>query len=97
MKLRNISQKVISVGTAILLPDKEIKVSPEIVKTASIKALVKGGFLIIDTSEEKLEAAKETLKKAAEEKSPEESTAKSEEEESPKEKVETEKKTSRQK
>ncbi len=65
MKLKNISQKVISIGSIVLMPDKDIPITAKQAKLPSIKALTKAGFLSIDDSEEKLEAAKKEAAEAA--------------------------------
>lgn len=72
MKLKNISQKVISIGSIVLMPDKDIPITAQRAKLPSIKALIKAGFLSIDDSEEKLAAAK---KEAADKKKAEKAAA----------------------
>lgn len=71
MKLKNISQKVISIGAIVLMPDKDIQITAHKAKLPSIKALVKAGFLSIDDSEERIKAIKkeeaESARKSAEE------------------------------
>ena len=70
MKLKNISKKVIHIGTTVLMPDNELPVTAKVAGLPSIKALAKAGCLVIDDSEEKLAAAKKeaalNAKKAAE-------------------------------
>ena len=39
MKLKNISQKVISIGSIVLMPDKDIPITAQKAKLPSIKAL----------------------------------------------------------
>lgn len=85
MKLKNISQKVISIGTIVLMPDKDIQITAQKAKTPSIKALVKAGFLSIDDSEEKLEAAKKEATEAAKKQAEADAAKKAEEEAAKKE------------
>ena len=85
MKLKNISQKVISIGTIVLRPDKDIPITAQKAKTPSIKALVKAGFLSIDDSEEKLEAAKKEAAEAAKKQAEADAAKKAEEEAAKKE------------
>lgn len=92
MKLKNISQKVISIGSIVLMPDKDIPITAQKAKLPSIKALIKAGFLSIDDSEEKLEAAKKEAAEAARKQAEADAAKKAEEEAVQKEKEEAAKK-----
>lgn len=92
MKLKNISQKVISIGSIVLMPDKDIPITAQKAKLPSIKALIKAGFLSIDDSEEKLEAAKKEAAEAARKQAEADAAKKAEEEAAQKEKEEAAKK-----
>lgn len=92
MKLKNISQKVISIGSTVLMPDKDIPITAKKAKLPSIKALIKAGFLSIDDSEEKLEAAKKEAAEAARKQAEADAAKKAEEEAALKAKEEAAKK-----
>ena len=92
MKLKNISQKVISIGSIVLMPDKDIPITAQKAKLPSIKALIKAGFLSIDDSEEKLEAAKKEAAEAARKQAEADAAKKAEEEAALKAKEEAAKK-----
>ena len=92
MKLKNISQKVISIGSIVLMPDKDIPITAQRAKLPSIKALIKAGFLSIDDSEEKLEAAKKEAAEAARKQAEADAAKKAEEEAALKAKEEAAKK-----
>lgn len=47
MTVKNISQKVINIGTTILMPDKEMEVTKEVTETPAFKAMVERGYLVI--------------------------------------------------
>lgn len=47
MTVKNISQKVINIGTTILMPDKEMEATKEVTETPAIKAMVERGYLVI--------------------------------------------------
>ena len=48
MKIKNIGDKIIHVGSTVLLPEKEMKASKAVCETPAIKAFVKAGFLAIE-------------------------------------------------
>ena len=48
MIIRNIGSKVISIGTAVLMPDGELEVTDAIANTASIKAMCEKGFIAVE-------------------------------------------------
>lgn len=97
MKLKNISHKVISIGTIVLMPDKDIPITAQKAKLPSIKALVKAGFLSIDDSEEKLAAAKKEAAEEARKQAEADAAKKAEEEAALKEKEEADKKAAAEK
>lgn len=47
MELKNISEKVISVGSEIVMPDKVIDITEERAAAPSIKALIKQGYVSV--------------------------------------------------
>ena len=48
MIIRNIGSKVISIGSAVLMPDGEIEVTDAIANAASIKAMCEKGFISVE-------------------------------------------------
>ena len=48
MIIRNIGSKVISIGSAVLMPDGELEVTDAIANTASIKAMCEKGFIAVE-------------------------------------------------
>ena len=47
MTIKNISQKVINIGTTILMPDNAMKATEAVTETPAIKAMVERGYLAI--------------------------------------------------
>lgn len=47
MELKNISEKVISVGSEVVMPDKSITITEERAAAPSIKALIKQGYVSV--------------------------------------------------
>lgn len=47
MTIKNISQKVINIGTTILMPDKAMEATKAVTETPAIKAMVERGYLAI--------------------------------------------------
>lgn len=48
MKLKNVSVKVINIGTKVLMPGAEMEVSAEIAKLPAIRAMVRMGLLTVE-------------------------------------------------
>lgn len=77
MIIKNIGAKIISVGTTVLMPDTEMKVSKEIAETPAIKAFARLGFVKVEDDEaEKAAAAKKAAEEAAAKKAEEGAAAK---------------------
>lgn len=47
MELKNISEKVISIGETVVMPDHVITISEEQAATPSIKALIRQGYIYV--------------------------------------------------
>lgn len=47
MELKNISEKVISVGSKVVMPDHSITITEKRAATPSIKALIKQGYVTV--------------------------------------------------
>jgi hypothetical protein len=47
MTIKNISQKVINIGTTILMPDKAMEATKAVTETPAIKAMAERGYLVI--------------------------------------------------
>lgn len=47
MELKNISEKVINIGTTVVMPDKSITISEKQASLPSIKALAKQGYISV--------------------------------------------------
>lgn len=47
MELKNISEKVISIGTTVVMPDKSVTISEKQAFLPSIKALIKQGYVSV--------------------------------------------------
>ncbi len=75
MKLVNISNRVIGIGTVTLLPEKDVEVKKI---TPVLKALIKAGHLRLDDSDDKAKAEAEKAAKEAAEKAAAEAKAKEE-------------------
>lgn len=54
MKIKNVSEKVISIMTKVLLPDEECETSAEVVALPSVNALVEKNFLKVIADEPKV-------------------------------------------
>ena len=81
MTIKNISQKVINIGTTILMPDKTMEASKAITEAPSIKAMVERGQLAIIDEKGGKDADKAAQEKAeAEERARAEAEAKAAEE-----------------
>ncbi len=48
MKLKNISEKVISIGSSVIMPDGVITIAKERTETPAINALIKQGFVSVE-------------------------------------------------
>ena len=93
MKLKNMSVKVINIGTKVLMPGAEMEVSAEIANLPAIRAMVRMGLLTVEDN-----GAAEAAAKAAEEaKAKAEAEAKAKAEAAAKAKAEAEKKAKEQK
>lgn len=109
MKLKNVSVKVINIGTKVLMPGAEMEVSAEIANLPAIRAMVRMGLLTVEDNGAAEAAAKakaeadakakaEAEAKAAEEaKAKAEAEAKAKAEAATKAKAEAEKKAKEQK
>ena len=81
MTIKNTSQKVINIGTTILMPDKTMEASKAITEAPSIKAMVERGQLAIIDEKGGKDADKAAQEKAeAEERARAEAEAKAAEE-----------------
>lgn len=81
MTIKNTSQKVINIGTTILMPDKTMEASKALTETPSIKAMVERGQLAIIDEKGGKDADKAAQEKAeAEERARTEAEAKAAEE-----------------
>lgn len=68
MTIKNISSKVIGVGTTVLMPDQKLpNASAALVNTAAVQALIGRGFLSVDDDGAKQREFDEAVKKATEE------------------------------
>ena len=77
MTIKNTSQKVINIGTTILMPDKTMEASKAITEAPSIKAMVERGQLAIIDEKGGKDADKAAQEKAeAEERARAEAEAK---------------------
>lgn len=88
MIIRNVSQKIISIGKEVLMPGDYIHAGPELRDLPSIRAMTAHGSLAVDDSEERMaeiaekarrdahsEAQKQSAQKAGKEPAPEKAPA----------------------
>ena len=66
MIIRNIGSKVISIGSAVLMPDGELEVTDAITNTASIKAMCEKGFIAVERARKTGRPAKTASKSSTE-------------------------------
>ena len=59
MKLTNVSQRLIFVGTTMLMPDNSIDANESVVNTPGVQALIGTGMLSVDDPAAKTAAAKD--------------------------------------
>lgn len=112
MKLKNVSVKVINIGTKVLMPGAEMEVSAEIANLPAIRAMVRMGLLTVEDNgaaeaaakakaeadaKAKAEAEAKAAKAAEEAKAKAEAEAKAKAEAATKAKAEAEKKAKEQK
>lgn len=90
MKLKNTSEKIISVGTTVLMPGDEMTVNENMVRTPAISALVKRGTFAIDDTEEKIKEATDKAAEDAKKQAEKEAAEKAAAEEAAKKKAEEE-------
>ena len=76
MKLRNVSNTIISLGERVLMPGDETTISAATAENPAIKAMVKHGDFAIDDTEERIAAAAEAARKEAEKKAAEDAAKK---------------------
>lgn len=50
MKLKNIGNRIVNVGSTVLTPDSSMEISAEQAKNRSIKAYIRKGFLKLEDS-----------------------------------------------
>lgn len=84
MIIKNTGAKIISIGTTVLMPDAEMKVSKGIAETPAIKAFVRMGFVKIEDDAEEKAAKKKLTEEAAAKKAAEKAAKKAAEEEAKK-------------
>lgn len=87
MIIKNTGAKIISIGTTVLMPDAEMKVSKGIAETPAIKAFVRMGFVKIEDDAEEKAAKKKLTEEAATKKAAEKAAKKAAEEEAAKKKA----------
>ena len=67
MIIKNIGNKIINIGTEILMPDKQIKVSRETAALPAIEAFAEKGYIeVIDNEKQAAHAAEKTTNDADE-------------------------------
>lgn len=64
MIIKNISSKIINIGTEILMPDKQLPVADDVAGLPAIKAFVEKGYVVL--IEEPAKAAKTAAEKTTE-------------------------------
>lgn len=79
MVIKNIGDKIINIGTTVLMPDKEMSVNKELAATPAIQTFARMGFIKIEESEAEKAATKKAA--AAKKKAEEEAAAKKKAEE----------------
>lgn len=79
MVIKNIGDKIINIGTTVLMPDKEMRASKELAATPAIQTFARMGFIKVEDGEEEKAAARKAA--AAKKKSEEEAAAKKKAEE----------------
>ena len=80
MIVKNIGSKIISIGSTVLMPDGQMKVTADIASAPAIKAFARMGMVKVEDDEQE-KAAKAAEKKAAEKKAADEAAKKKAEEE----------------
>ena len=64
MIIKNISSKIINIGTEILMPDKQLPVAEDVAELPAIKAFAEKGYVVL--IEEPAKAAKSAAEKMPE-------------------------------
>lgn len=72
MIIKNISSKIINIGTEILMPDKQLPVAEDVAELPAIKAFAEKGYVVlIEEPAEATKTAAEKKPKQGEDKQPE--------------------------
>ncbi len=61
MKLKNTSEKVISIGSSVVMPDGVITIAKERAEAPAIKALIKQGFVSVENESSAAGKEQETV------------------------------------